>query len=184
MRRGRKPGIGAQILAKTPFYRTVAELAQQTGANPHTVRDVLRRPWSTAGRHFTIEDDGLSCEWHGRVWCNPPFGREAVKWLRRMIAHQPANKPIKQVRRPGVMPREEYQVRARELAPRGMALPQTKLLPLQVQAIREAVALREKLRREITEKYSNAALAKAFGVHVRPIEKCVAYETHIQRSRG
>lgn len=43
MRRGRKPGIGAVILAKAPFYRTVAELAKQTGANPHTVRDVLRR---------------------------------------------------------------------------------------------------------------------------------------------
>lgn len=96
-----------------------------------------------------------------------------------MIAHQPANKPMKQERRPGVMPRAEYQVRARELAPRGMDLPQTKLLPLQVAAIREAVALREKLSREITEKYSNAALAKAFGVHIRTIEKCVAYETHI-----
>lgn len=101
-----------------------------------------------------------------------------------MIAHQPANKPIKQIRRPGVMSRFEYQQRAKERAPRGMALPQTKLLPIQVQAIREAVALREKLRREITEKYSNAALAKAFGVHVRTIEKVVAYETHIGGGQG
>jgi hypothetical protein len=23
----------------------------------------------------------------GRVWCNPPFGREAVKWMRRMAEH-------------------------------------------------------------------------------------------------
>lgn len=21
------------------------------------------------------------------MWCNPPFGREAVKWLRRMVEH-------------------------------------------------------------------------------------------------
>lgn len=100
-----------------------------------------------------------------------------------MIAHQPANKPIKQERRPGQVSRFEYQQRAREFAQRGMALPQTKLLPLQVSAIREAVSLREKLRREITEKYSNAALAKAFGVHIRTIEKCVAYETHIGEGR-
>lgn len=45
------------------------------------------RPWDTAARHFTVEDDGLAQSWDGRVWCNPPFGREAVKWLRRMADH-------------------------------------------------------------------------------------------------
>lgn len=46
------------------------------------------RPWETASAHYHVEDDGLSREWHGRVWCNPPFGREAVKWLRRMAEHR------------------------------------------------------------------------------------------------
>lgn len=46
------------------------------------------RPWPTASEHFHAEDDGLSKEWRGRVWCNPPFGREAVKWLRRMVEHR------------------------------------------------------------------------------------------------
>lgn len=45
------------------------------------------RPWATAAMHYTAEDDGLSKQWHGRVWCNPPFGREAVKWLRRCAEH-------------------------------------------------------------------------------------------------
>lgn len=45
------------------------------------------RPWDTAARHLTIHDDGLAHPWSGRVWCNPPFGREAVKWLRRMVRH-------------------------------------------------------------------------------------------------
>lgn len=45
------------------------------------------RPWDTAGRHFTVEDDGLAQDWSGRVWCNPPFGREAIKWMRRMVQH-------------------------------------------------------------------------------------------------
>ena len=47
----------------------------------------VTRPWETAAQHYTVEDDGLSLPWHGRVWCNPPFGREAVKWLRRMRDH-------------------------------------------------------------------------------------------------
>ena len=46
-----------------------------------------RRPWSTAAHHFTIEDDGLSLNWHGRVWMNPPFGREAIKWMRKLKQH-------------------------------------------------------------------------------------------------
>lgn len=45
------------------------------------------RPWDTAAHHYDINDDGLSQQWVGRVWCNPPFGREAVKWLRRMADH-------------------------------------------------------------------------------------------------
>jgi hypothetical protein len=47
------------------------------------------RPWDTAKHYFTKQDNGLSKPWDsfGRIWCNPPFGREAVKWLRRMAAH-------------------------------------------------------------------------------------------------
>lgn len=43
------------------------------------------RPWDMAKRHFWAE--GLDMPWEGRVWCNPPFGREAVKWLRKLAAH-------------------------------------------------------------------------------------------------
>ena len=45
------------------------------------------RPWETADRHYTVQDDGLAQPWAGRVWFNPPFGREAIKWLRRMRDH-------------------------------------------------------------------------------------------------
>lgn len=45
------------------------------------------RPWDTAKLHYTIEDDGLSKIWDGRVWCNPPYGLEAAKWLNRMAFH-------------------------------------------------------------------------------------------------
>lgn len=31
-----------------------------------------------AARYFTAEQDGLSKEWHGRVWMNPPYGSAIV----------------------------------------------------------------------------------------------------------
>lgn len=45
------------------------------------------RPWDAAAKHYTVNDDGLSQPWAGRVWLNPPFGREAVRWLRKMAQH-------------------------------------------------------------------------------------------------
>jgi hypothetical protein len=45
------------------------------------------RPWATAERHIALPDDGLTSEWSGRVWLNPPYSSEAVKWLRKMVAH-------------------------------------------------------------------------------------------------
>lgn len=45
------------------------------------------QPWRTATTQFTIEDDGLARDWHGRVWCNPPYGPHAEKFLRRMAEH-------------------------------------------------------------------------------------------------
>ena len=47
----------------------------------------IDRPWSTAEKHYTVADGGLDLPWSGRVWCNPPFGREAVKWMRKMRDH-------------------------------------------------------------------------------------------------
>lgn len=47
----------------------------------------VNRPWDTAAKHFTILEDGLSNDWEGRVWLNPPYGREAAKWLDKLSQH-------------------------------------------------------------------------------------------------
>lgn len=43
--------------------------------------------WQTAKRHIILPDDGLSADWSGRVWLNPPYGSEAWEWLAKLAGH-------------------------------------------------------------------------------------------------
>jgi hypothetical protein len=46
------------------------------------------RPWPTATEHYALpRDNGLELPWKGRVWCNPPYGRETWGWLDRLATH-------------------------------------------------------------------------------------------------
>ena len=45
-------------------------------------------PWIPAKKHFHKEMDGLSQQWEGTVWCNPPYGKETQVWLRKMSEHR------------------------------------------------------------------------------------------------
>lgn len=47
----------------------------------------IKAPWVLAPKFYTVEDDGLSQLWFGRVWLNPPYGLEAAKWLDRLATH-------------------------------------------------------------------------------------------------
>lgn len=37
-----------------------------------------------AKKHYTVEDDGLSQKWSGRVYMNPPYGREIEDWITKL----------------------------------------------------------------------------------------------------
>ena len=39
-----------------------------------------------ARKRYTINDDGLNQQWHGLVWCNPPYS-EPKKWCYRYENH-------------------------------------------------------------------------------------------------
>ena len=55
----------------------------------HFDLDVASPPHSTdvpCDRYLTQEEDGLAQEWHGRVWCNPPYSR-ALEWITRWLDH-------------------------------------------------------------------------------------------------
>ena len=37
-------------------------------------------------KHYTVEDDGLSKDWTGEtVFCNPPYGKEIGKWVKKCM---------------------------------------------------------------------------------------------------
>lgn len=48
----------------------------------------INRPWDTARKHYTIEDNGLLMPWNGRVWLNPPYGNQIHHWLHKAALHK------------------------------------------------------------------------------------------------
>lgn len=47
----------------------------------------VNRPWDTATTHYNKLMDGLNHEWKGRVWLNPPYGKETFKWVKKLSEH-------------------------------------------------------------------------------------------------
>lgn len=44
-------------------------------------------PWRTAEVMYTPQEDGLVQPWQGRVWLNPPYGKDALPFLAKMAEH-------------------------------------------------------------------------------------------------
>lgn len=78
-------------------HQSAAMLKDEWLTPPHILRALgpfdldpcapVNRPWEMAAKHYTMLDDGLKRPWHGRVWCNPPYGRETGAWLARLAEH-------------------------------------------------------------------------------------------------
>lgn len=48
------------------------------------------RPFDTAKNHVAhdLGECGLSIDWCGRVWLNPPYGKEIGPFLRKFMVHK------------------------------------------------------------------------------------------------
>ena len=66
----------------TPRYITQA--LGEFDLDPCAATDM---PWYHAATNWTEEDDGLSKEWFGRVWLNPPYGRYTATWMKRLAEY-------------------------------------------------------------------------------------------------
>jgi len=50
-----------------------------------------------AALHYTIEDNGLIQPWKGRVFMNPPYGRQNPKWCTKLVKEYQAGNVIEAI---------------------------------------------------------------------------------------
>lgn len=78
----------ARPVAATHVWLTPQELMQPLGVfDLDPCAAPAPRPWDTANEMWTPPHDGLAHPWSGRVWLNPPYGRETGRWLAKLAAH-------------------------------------------------------------------------------------------------
>lgn len=68
-------------------WLTPPELVKQLGEFDLDPCSPIDAPFYHATNHYTIIDDGLSKEWKGRVYLNPPYGRGMELWLEKLKYH-------------------------------------------------------------------------------------------------
>ena len=70
--------------SKTDIWATPQEFFDRLDAWYRFETDVCAVPENAKCEHyFTPEQDGLSQDWTGVCWMNPPYGREIGKWVRK-----------------------------------------------------------------------------------------------------
>ena len=68
-------------------WLTPPEMIEELGQFDLDPCSPINRPWDTAKKHYTLEDNGLLMPWEGFVWMNPPYGRSAGDWMNRLVMH-------------------------------------------------------------------------------------------------
>ncbi len=89
MKPGRSlPGIGSHQSARviTDDWLTPPWIIDELGPFDTDPCCPPSMPWRTANTMLTVDDDGLTDEWHGIVWLNPPYS-DAAPWLKRLAEH-------------------------------------------------------------------------------------------------
>lgn len=70
--------------SKSDLWETPQDFFNNLDAIYHFETDVCAVPENAKCKQFyTPEVDGLKQEWTGRCWCNPPYGRQISKWVKK-----------------------------------------------------------------------------------------------------
>ncbi len=79
--------------SETDLWSTPQDFFDELNAEFHfTLDPCATRENAKCARFFTVEDDGLKQDWQGEtVFCNPPYGREIGKWVKK--CYEEAQKP-------------------------------------------------------------------------------------------
>ncbi len=68
-------------------WLTPPDLVSKLGAFDLDPCSPINPPFVHAINNFTVDDDGLSKDWFGRVYMNPPYGRGMELWLEKLKYH-------------------------------------------------------------------------------------------------
>jgi phage N-6-adenine-methyltransferase len=84
-RRRRKHRLAVHFSSRTCEWATPPELFAALDARfgPFTLDPCATPDNAKCARYYTREQDGLAQPWGGRVFVNPPYGREAGRWVAR-----------------------------------------------------------------------------------------------------
>ncbi|MEE9491240.1 MAG: DNA N-6-adenine-methyltransferase, partial [Dehalococcoidia bacterium] len=68
----------------TGDWATPQEFFERLDAEFHFTLDPCATPDNAKCKHFyTLRDNGLAQPWTGAVFCNPPYGSEIKRWVRK-----------------------------------------------------------------------------------------------------
>ena len=70
--------------SKTDLWETPQDFFEKLDREFGFELDVCALPENAkCSRYFSPIDDGLEQDWTGVCWCNPPYGREIGKWVKK-----------------------------------------------------------------------------------------------------
>ena len=70
--------------SKTDLWETPQDFFDELDLEFHFDLDVCAIPQNAkCVRYYTPEEDGLSQPWEGTCWCNPPYGWEIGRWVKK-----------------------------------------------------------------------------------------------------
>ena len=78
--------MNASVLfsSKTDMWETPQDFFDKLNREFNFTLDVCATPENAKCENFySPEQDGLSLLWKGRVWCNPPYGRQVGQWVEK-----------------------------------------------------------------------------------------------------
>lgn len=70
--------------SKSEEWATPQDFFEQIDKEFHFNLDVCATAENAkCDKYYTKEQDGLSQEWDGIIWCNPPYGRSIGMWVKK-----------------------------------------------------------------------------------------------------
>ena len=76
--------LKCMFTSKTDLHETPQDFFDKLNKEYQFTLDVCANKENAKCVHyFTAEDDGLSQEWQGICWMNPPYGRTIGRWMKK-----------------------------------------------------------------------------------------------------